>query len=634
MPLTRRILLALLLSAGLNACTERHAQPGCTAACADLVFVNGSIYTVDDARSSAEAVAVRDGAIILVGDSDSVATQVGSETRVIDLDGKLMLPGLHDLHIHPYGVVRPEQCEFGNQAMSLDRVAEFTRSCVERSGAAPGEWVVVRNWNYAHGNQPSQRNPTIRAALDAATSQHPVLIRGNDGHHAGVNSLALAQVGVTVESLVSEFSDYVGLIAKDSSGEPSGGVTGAAIALFGPQDARPPSHDYGIVRRVPGVLAAAGITSILDAKSDAEAVGLYRRLEAENNLTFRYHAALFRDSNIAGSALRDTLEEWLAESIDLRETMRASQFVRVPAVKIFIDGVLEGDPKAMPPTQPNAAVLSPYLMPRFAFDASAGAAVVTGYDVAPNANFGRLIPTPEFVRDFYATFDDAGFTVVAHAIGDRAVRTAVDAIERLRQDPGREWLPHSIAHAQLIHPLDVQRIGQLGVVVAMTHGWSIPDPEYDLSVIPFLVTANDNPIAMYRQDNYYIQNAYPARSITRAGGIVTSGSDAPVDSRDPRPFFHIEKAVTRTNELADLDVALNDKESLRVDEAIASYTIHGARALFQDDITGSIEVGKRADLIVVDQNILELARSGRADEISETRVWMTVFDGKVVYSTR
>ena len=177
-----------------------------------------------------------------------------------------------------------------------------------------------------------------------------------------------------------------------------------------------------------------------------------------------------------------------------------------------------------------------------------------------------------------------------------------------------------------MHPDDVLRIGELGVYVAATHAWADPDLEYDMSVIPFVDEIRD-PTDLYNLDGYYMKNTYPFRSIMKAGGILTWGSDAPVESRDPRPFENLQIAVTRAAQ----GRVLNENETISIHDALAAFTINGARMMKQEDRVGSIEKGKIADLIVLDQNVVQLAEQGDAESIMHTRVDLTMFDGNIIY---
>jgi predicted amidohydrolase YtcJ len=209
------------------------------------------------------------------------------------------------------------------------------------------------------------------------------------------------------------------------------------------------------------------------------------------------------------------------------------------------------------------------------------------------------------------------------------MRCTTDApAQRTHGDNGQ---PHGLAHAQLVHPDDQKRIGELGLFVAFTHSWSSPEPEYMMTVVPFVDELKGGFTDVYDPDNYYMKNAYPVRTVQEFGGLIISGSDAPVERRDPAPFLHIEQAITRDMEDQPDIPALNAGETLDIHSSLAAYTINGARAMSQAEKLGSLEAGKLADLIVVDRDVVALAESGRAHEISETRVLLTLFDGKIVF---
>ncbi|MFB3117322.1 MAG: amidohydrolase family protein, partial [Myxococcota bacterium] len=361
-------------------------------------------------------------------------------------------------------------------------------------------------------------------------------------------------------------------------------------------------------------------------------------------------------SEAALEMLPAAVEEFKA----IRKRYESSRFIHADGVKIFVDGVIEGNPLASPPTLPNAAVIRSYRQPIFAMDPNTMQADVWGYVdlesevcleyrshplVYTNAeakrrfkeehghfpaqceeSYGVLEHSEEFVHAFVREMEAAEFAVHAHAIGDRAVRVAIDAFEASRVANGEPLHAQSIAHAQLIHPDDQQRIADLGIYMAFTYAWIGPATEYDMSVTPFIdeVAGVED---LYNPDHYALQNTYPAGSIQQRGGVLVAGSDAPVVTRDPRPFVNIQQAVTRDSEIG----TFNADERIDVHDAIAAYTINGAKLFGHEARLGSIEVGKKADLIAIDRNLIELAEAGRANEIGNTRVTLTIFDGAVIH---
>jgi predicted amidohydrolase YtcJ len=206
------------------------------------------------------------------------------------------------------------------------------------------------------------------------------------------------------------------------------------------------------------------------------------------------------------------------------------------------------------------------------------------------------------------------------------VRIVVDEFARVKEVADRLGLTQSVAHVQLVHPDDQKRMGELGVSSVFTFVWVGSGTEYEMMVAPF-IDQLDGVADLYNPDHYYIQNVYPARSMQNYGGNIVNGSDAPVGSRDPMPFVSLQEAITRFNG----DAVLNDRETLDIHSAIAAFTTNGAKLFGHADEIGSIEAGKIADLIVLNQNIVELADSGHPERIGETKVQATVFDGKVVF---
>jgi hypothetical protein len=637
---------------------------------ADLVFLNGYVYTADTNRTVAQAIAVRGDRIVFVGSNAEARTHVGPDTTVHGLDERMVLPGLHDVHIHLFGLPEPDTCTLDSQPLSLDDMVGKVKECLD--GREPGDgWHFVEQWNFAIGNQPSARHPTLRAALDAISPRVPLLLRGNDGHHAAVNSAALRRavapdgtvVGLSRQTIAGHFAGLRAYIGVDARGEPDGTLSEDARLLVRAPDL------WGFSTLAPermpeisAILAQSGITSVMDAALDPAVLPQFEALAGQNQMTFRMTAALFPALDpYRGKDGRVDLDRLLADLRTVRDHYRNHPTIKSDAAKIFIDGVLEGNPFADPPALPNSAVLEPYLQPQFRFDPASESLELAGYVDTGGAVCADTRAHPErfrrerditefrtahghlpaqctqsrgvlehdeaFIRNYMRALHENGFAIHAHAIGDRAVRVAVANFAALIDEYGEHSLPHSIAHAQLVHPADQARIGELGILVAFTYAWIRPDFLYDMSVNPFLGKVS---IAggLYDRNSYAMRNLYPVRGIADHGDVLAAGSDAPVDTRDPRPFVNIAQAVTRADETGH---ALNADQSIDVHTAIAAYTRNGARALRQQELTGTIEAGRKADFIVLDQNLVELANSGAAARIASTQVLLTLFDGRIVY---
>ncbi len=661
-----RLIVATSISLVLTAC-EKPAAPVAVIEPADLVLKNGYVYTVDPQRSIAQAVAIRGDEIVLVGTDAEVEALTSAATEVRDLQGAMVLPGFHDMHIHALGTVAPEMCDLDSQAYSLAALVPVLQACIETYVIAAGEFLIVLQWNFSGGNQPSAEFPTMRAALDAVSTEHPIFLWGNDGHHGAANSAAFALaknaqgevVGLSAETLAGEFTEYRPMVAVDESGKPSGGINESARMLIRPDffadflgsKASPES----VMPRVALALASNGITSIQDAYVTPDVLASYGWLEDSGQMTFRVRAAMAEPEDDSVEAI----DAHLAMLQQLRDQYAGSKFIQANAVKVFSDAVLEGNPLSSPPTLPVAAMLNGYRQPIFGGSIEDGSFDITGYvdqdseicqsvqakpeayaadtvmrSFAEEQGFfpqqcipyaGILEHSEEFIRSYIRKATEAGFHVHVHALADKAIRVVIDEFANVKAQADAQGLTQSIAHAQVVHPDDQKRIGELGVATVFTLVWTDSGVEYEMTVAPFIDEVA-GVADLYNPDHYYMQNVYPAKSILNFGGPLVHGSDAPVGTRKPIPLVNLQMAITRGGE-----VPLNPKESLNVHEAIAALTINGARLFKHDEQLGSIEVGKIADLVVLDQNIVNLAESGAAERIGETAVSMTVFGGKVVY---
>ncbi len=652
------------------ACSE-SAPPPESAQTADLILSNAYVYTVDDQRTVAEAVALQGEKILFVGSAVDALKYAGKKTEVLDLNGAMVLPGFHDMHIHGLGTVSPDMCDLDSQPYSLEALVPLLQECISRYDIAPGEFLIVLQWNYTEGNQPTAALPNMRAALDAVSPEHPIFLWGNDGHHGAANSAAFALarneqgevVGMNAATLATDFADYRPMVAVDEKGEPIGGINETARMLIRPDFFADFLGSSGspesVMPRVAQVLASNGITSIQDAWVSPEVLDSYDWLEQSGQMTFRLRAAL---APPAGNSL-DAIDAHLARLKELRDSHAGSTLIEANAVKLFSDAVLEGNPLSSPPTMPVAAVLNGFKQPIFAGSIDDGSFDIAGYvdqgselcqsvqarpedyqsDEAMQSfvreqgfypqqciPYGGILEHPEeYIRTYIRKATEAGFHVHVHALADRAVRVVVDEFSRVKPLADQQGLTQSIAHAQIVHPDDQKRIGELGISSVLTLVWTASGVEYEMTVAPFIDEVN-GVADLYNPDHYYMQNVYPARSILDAGGPLVHGSDAPVGTRQPIPLVSLQMAITRgANDQG--EVALNPKEAIDVHQAIAALTLNGAKLFRHADRLGSIEAGKLADLVVLDQNIVELAESGQAQRIGETGVSLTIFNGVIVY---
>ncbi|HKX54814.1 MAG TPA: amidohydrolase family protein, partial [Xanthomonadales bacterium] len=595
-------MLILLACKPVDNPTGQAADPSPPAAKApaDLILSNAYVYTVDEQRTVAEAVALQGEKILFVGSTADAMKLAGDGTEVRDLNGALVLPGFHDMHIHALGTVPPDMCDLDSQPYSLQELVPVLKECISRYNIPPGEFLIVLQWNYTGGNQPTAELPHMRAALDAVSLEHPIFLWGNDGHHGAANSAAFARaknaqgevVGMNAATLATDFAEYRPMVAVDEKGEPSGGINETARMLIRPDffadflgsSASPES----VMPRVAQALASSGITSIQDAWVSPQVLESYDWLEQSGQMTFRLRAALAPpEDNSLGA-----IDAHLARLKEIRDSHAGSKLIEANAVKLFSDAVLEGNPLSSPPTLPVAAVLNGFKQPIFKGSIEDGSFDIAGYvdqgselcqsvQAQPEAYMndeamqrfvseqgyypqqcipyaGILEHPEEYIRSYIRKATEAGFHVHVHALADQAVRVVVDEFSKVKALADQNGLTQSIAHAQIVHPDDQKRIGELGIASVLTLVWTASGVEYEMTVAPFIDEVK-GVADLYNPDHYYMQNVYPAKSIQDAGGPLVHGSDAPVGTRKPIPLASLQMAITRgANDEGQL--ALNPKE--------------------------------------------------------------------------
>jgi predicted amidohydrolase YtcJ len=348
--------LAMSAGGAVMAQAPANAPPA-----ADLVVEGGRIYTEDAGRSVAEALAVRSGKMVFVGSTADAKRWIGAGTRVEELAGRLVLPGLIDAHIHPLDIVDLDVCDLDSHPMTLPELSAFVAKCVARYAPPSGGRLVVHQWNYTTGNQPDAAHPTLRAALDAASTQVQIQLFGNDGHHGAFNSLALAQakntkgeiIGLSKQALAGEFAAYQPFVGVDASGEPNGAVNEDARYLINPYSMMYVDLEAvaKVPERIPQRLNSVGITAILDAMAPPDGLFVYDRLSSKGALTVRVRLAQFYDpSRTLTPDGKVDYASMLAQAERIRAKYASDPLIRADVIKLFADGVLEGNPFAVPPT--------------------------------------------------------------------------------------------------------------------------------------------------------------------------------------------------------------------------------------------------------------------------------------------
>ena len=538
---------------------------------ADLAFVGGRVFTSAPARPFSTALAVRDGRIAALG--GEAAALIGPSTQVVDLAGGLVLPGFQDAHAHPVmGGSERLRCDLSAYTSRPDYLAAIGRYASEHPQR---EWVTGGGWSMALSPGGSAR----REELDAIVPDRPVLLLNRDHHGAWVSTRALELAGL--DECTADPPD--GRIERDADGMPSGTLHEGAMALVARlvPPATPADHLQALLEGQ-RYLHSFGITAWQDAilgdyAGHGDVSRTYVDAAASGRLTARVVGALWWD--------RDRGDEQIPELVERRAQLSGDRF-QATSVKIMQDGIVENF---------TAGMLEPYL------DA----------DGAATPNTGLSFVDPVALQDHVTALAAEGFQVHVHAIGDRAVREALDAFAAARAKHGANDLRHHIAHIQVIHPDDVPRFAELGVVANMQPLWAANDAQMLELTVPFLGP---------RRATWQ----YPFADLLRSGATLVAGSDWPVTSPDPLWGIHV--AVNRVLPGDDAEPFLPEQR-LDLVAALTAYTAGSAYVNHLDD-TGTLAVGNRADLAVLDRDPF----AAPVEEIAEARVVATYIDGVEVFS--
>ena len=544
---------------------------------ADLLFSGGPVFTADTVRSRASAVAVKDGRVLAVG--HDLEGLVGPSTERVDLTGRLLVPGFQDAHVHPVwaglDLLRCDLTDISTADDYLVRIGEYAATHPD------DEWVLGSGWAMSAfpGGTPTAE------ALDRVVPDRPAYLPNRDGHGAWANSEALRRAGI--DASTPDPAD--GRIERDADGNPTGTLHEGAMSLVAslvPEVtteeltralllAQEHLHSYGIT---------AWQDAIIGEYRDAGDPGAaYLAATTSGQLTARVVGALWWR--------RDQGTEQVPDLVARREKLRAGRFAAT-SVKIMQDGVAENF---------TASMLEPYC---------------DGHG-HPTENSGISFVPPEILAEAAAQLDALDFQVHFHAIGDRAVRQCLDAVEHALSRNGRRDGRHHIAHIQVVHPEDVRRFRDLGVVANMQAFWAALEPQMVELTLPFL----GEPRSAWQ---------YPFGDLARSGAVLAAGSDWSVSTPDPLAAMHV--AVNRTIPAGHEDADESREAFLpeqRIDLAtvLTAYTAGSAYVNHLDD-TGTIREGALADLAVLDRDPF----AGPTDEIGATRVEQTFVEGQRVHA--
>jgi len=558
---TLRLILLALIAASAAAAQGRIIEP------ADIIVVHGRVYTENPKQPWAQAVAIRKGVIVEVGDDPVIERRRGMGTKVINAGGKLVLPGFVDCHIH-----------FLDGSLSLGRVnlegakdiADIQKRLRTYAAEHPGDdWILGRGWNYAMFG--SETLPH-KKYLDELFPNRPVFLEGYDGHTYWANSKALALAAITRDTP----NPPNGIIVRDpQTGEATGALKEAAHDLVSkvvPETTRPEK----LLALRAGMREANehGITRVHSAGGDFEILDLFDEMRHRGDLNVRMYIAYFLDP--------PQLRQKDLDSIEAAHKKFHDDWIDAGAVKFMVDGVVESH---------TAAMLEPY-------------------SDDPSLK-GALFWEPGKYKVAVAELDKRGYQLFTHAIGDYGVRSALDAYEEVQAQNHKRDRRSRIEHIETVSVADIPRFGKLGVIASMQPLHSYPDAD------SLVWVRNAGPDRASR--------AWAWKSIADAGGHLAFGSDWPVVTLNP--WEGIQTAVTRQTAEGQPPGGFVPEQRLTVAQAIEGYTLGAAFAGRREKTEGSLEVGKSADLIVVSQNILDIAPR----KIRETKVLTTIVGGRIVY---
>ena len=534
----------------------------CSSKRADLVLIGGKVATVDKSFSIAEAVAVQNNKIIFVGTNKEANKYIDNKTKVIELNGELVLPGLIDSHGHLTGYGKSLEHIDLVGTNSFQEVLDLVNEKVKI--VESGEWIRGRGWDQ---NDWEIKEFPSHQALSKITPNNPVLLSRIDGHAILVNQKAMEIAGIDSNTPDPDG----GKILRDSYGAPSGVFMDNAEELITDHIPKYSTKKIrSIIQNAVNRCVEFGLTGMHDAGIQISRIDDYKFLIDMDKMPLRINAML---SDTVISDLNGFFQKYKIDSY-------GNDFLRVKSIKLYIDGAL----------------------------GSRGAALFEPYSDDPE-NSGLLVTENSHILEVCKAALASGFQVCTHAIGDRAIRTALNIYEEALQENPKNDHRFRIEHSQILNFDDIPRYKQLGVIPAM-------QPQHAVSDMPW----TEDRIGPER-----VKGAYAFRSFLESGVIIPCGSDFPVEI--PNPLFGIHNAVTRQDENGYPEGGWLPEQKMTIVEAIKGYTIWAAYAAFQEDILGSIEVGKLADFTILDHDILTI----KPKDILNTKPIYTIVGGEIRY---
>lgn len=552
---------------------------------ADTILENGTIYTIDEKNTVAEAIALKDGEILFVGSKSGAEAYKGSATIVVDLKGKVVMPGFVDAHVHAPGTALTELFDiYLYESLTKEQTLADIKTFIDAHPNQNEYWGS----GFSVGIGEESKGPKAEW-LDAICKDKPIILTSNDGHNLWLNTKALELNGITKDTA----NPAGGLVHKDPSTGALWGTLTDASSLVTMSQTYTSKQEAEALKAFQESMHGWGYTSIMSIAPIDVDVDRYQELEQKGELTMRVNLAQQIDND-------KPFEPQLQSLVNMKKEYE-SDLIDVTTAKYFADGVVEGT---------TAYLLQPY-------DAAAG--------LDPNY-VSEFYWDPDKLDQYFNETMKAGFQIHVHSIGDASTRLVLDSMEYAQNLNPTLDNRNVITHLQLVDNADKARFGKLEIVAALQPYWHLKEPEW----WDYVDSINLGKERAYKE--------YPVKSLLDNGAILTSSGDHPVSPVN-NPFWAIEADVTRNlnnaeyygvDDITDINDAtwlLNPAERVSVLDMVKAYTVNGAYQLYRDKTIGSLETGKFADMIVVNQDIFK----ANPLDIDKTKVLTTIFDGDVVY---